>query len=363
MASILTRPLGGDWSEPDEVGYGREAELQQILADHPRLIPGVGDQAVACKEMQSGAGPADLIVVDQEGGLTLVECKLASNRQVRREIVGQMFDYASAFWRMSLGDFEQRWLARTGRSLGESVASANPDFSSAVAANLAEGRFSIVLAVDAINDDLRRIVEYLNATSGPTTSVIAVAYKRLLSEHTEILLPTTYGEELAEAKAAAAERAEGRWTESECRDWIKSNDAENLSRFDLLLEEARRRTIPFVGSVRRAKRIPAGSFQVSLDSTGEVGHLYVYHYTASSTTLELGFTRVPKVAPSSASARRFEDFLSTLGEIDEFRTAAVTLKESVWKRRPNVPLAEVSTEALERLLDALDSARSEGPAS
>ncbi|OUM41085.1 PDDEXK family nuclease [Arthrobacter sedimenti] len=359
MSSILVRPLGGFWSEPLQVGYEREADLQQILADHPGLIPGVGEDAVACKELQSGAGPADLIVVDQAGGLTLVECKLASNRQVRREIIGQMFDYASAFWRMPLADFEQRWLARSGISLSDSVASANPDFAGAVAANLKEGRFNIVLAVDAINDDLKRIVEYLNATSGPATSVIAVAYKRLLTEHTEILMPTTYGEELAEAKTAAAERTHGRWTEEECRSWMRDNDPENLSRFDLLLEEARNRSIPFVGSVKREKGVPAGSLQIVVDDDGTTGHVYVYHYTASSTSIELSFTAVPKAAGSDAYHHRMGAFLGHLEEIEEFHRAAAILRESEWKRRPNVPLSELSFDSLKRLVAVVANVRPE----
>jgi hypothetical protein len=341
MHSILVRPLGGSWGEPQHVMYEREAELQQILADHPSLIPGVGEDAVACRELQSGAGPADLIVVDQAGGIALVECKLASNREVRREIIGQMFDYASAFWRMPLTEFEQRWLARAGRSLSDSVASANPDFATAIAANLEEGRFNIVLAVDAINADLKRIVEYLNATSGPATSVIAVAYKRLLTADSEILMPTTYGEELAEAKTAAMERTEGRWTEEECRSWIRDNDPENLARFDLLLEEARSRDISFIGSVKREKAVPAGSLRITLDDVGTTGHVYVYHYSAGSTSIELSFTAVRKAAGSDALQR-----------------AAIILRESSWKRRPNVPLQKLSTASVKRLIEVIAEARS-----
>ncbi|MPY11182.1 hypothetical protein [Arthrobacter bussei] len=357
MTTILTRPLGGLWNEPQEVSYGREADLQQILADHPSLIPGVGEDAVACKELQSGAGPADLLVVDQSGGITLVECKLASNRQVRREIIGQMFDYASAFWRMPMEEFEQRWLARAGRSLSDSVASANPDFAGAVAANLVEGRFNIVLAVDAINEDLKRIVEYLNATSGPATSVIAVEYKRLLTEHTEILMPTTYGKELAEAKVAASERAQGRWTENECRTWMQDHDPVNLSRFDLLLEAARQHAIPFVGSLKRAKAMPAGSLQVPLDNSGTTGHVYVYHYTGTSTSIELSFTNVPRAGGPDPLHDRTRGFLNQLATIREFEDAAATLSDLGWKRRPNVPPSELSPEALEGLVVAVAGLR------
>lgn len=357
MSSILVRPLGGSWDEPKHIAYEREAELQQILADHPSLIPGVGEDAVACKELQSGAGPADLIVVDQAGGITLVECKLASNREVRREIIGQLFDYASAFWRMQLAEFEQKWLAGARRPLSDSVASANPDFGSAMAANLEEGRFNLVLAVDAINEDLKRIVEYLNATSGPATSVIAVAYKRLRTADSEILLPTTYGEELAEAKTAATQRTQGRWTEEECRLWIRENDLENLAKFDLLLEEARTHHIPFVGSVKREKGVPAGSLQIALDDVGTTGHIYVYHYTAASTSIELSFTAVPKAAGSDALSSRLHEFLRHLGDIKELQMAATLLRDSEWKRRPNVSLQRLPLNSVRRLVEVVAEVR------
>lgn len=63
-----------------------------------------------------------------------------------------------------------------------------------------------MLAVDEINPELKRMVEYLNAMSGPETSVIAVEYTRLFSNDVEVLMPRVYGQELAEAKVAANTR-------------------------------------------------------------------------------------------------------------------------------------------------------------
>ena len=116
MGQLLIRQPNGTWREPEIAGYAAETELQHILADHPELIPGVGADAVACREFQSTAGPAD-VVVDADGQVTLVECKLAANPQVRREIVGQMFDYASRLWKMGIEDFDARWQTRNGKSL------------------------------------------------------------------------------------------------------------------------------------------------------------------------------------------------------------------------------------------------------
>lgn len=44
-----------------------------------------------------------------------------------------------------------------------------------------------MLAVDAINSSLKRIVGYLNAISGPQTSVIAVEYARMYVDRLAII--------------------------------------------------------------------------------------------------------------------------------------------------------------------------------
>ena len=116
MSEMLVRVNGGPWRQPSGTGYSSEAALQAILAEHPALVPGVSIDALMCREFQSGIGPADLIALDAEGTLTLVECKLAANPQVRREVIGQVLDYASRLWKMSIADFETKWASRTGES-------------------------------------------------------------------------------------------------------------------------------------------------------------------------------------------------------------------------------------------------------
>jgi hypothetical protein len=42
--------------------------------------------------------------VDEAGGLTLVECKLDANVESKRTVIGQVFEYAGALWRMEHQD-------------------------------------------------------------------------------------------------------------------------------------------------------------------------------------------------------------------------------------------------------------------
>lgn len=353
MSEILVRTDGGQWLEPVERGFGYEADLQRLLVEHPQLIPGVGAGAVASREFQSGAGPADIVVVDPDGTLTLVECKLATNKDVRRVIVGQMFDYASGFFNMHIDEFERRWEQGSKGTLDNTFG--NPEVRDAVAGNLREGRFRIVLAVDAINPSLKRIVGYLNAMSGPQTSVIAVEYTRLYGPGLEILMPRTYGLELAEEKVAAAEKNKERWTLEQNRRWIEENDPGNLPRFQALVDGAAEVDIPFVGSpVSLKSDVPAGGLQLALPSGDVVGTIYVYHYRGKSTSVEFSFTAGREMLKRDAEVkRRFEDFLNRLAMIPVARSAAETLRHSYADRRPNVRLSELSEEDVRHLIEAL----------
>lgn len=67
MSGILIRQDDGTWLEPSDNGYALESELQEILATHPELIPGVSAAAKTCREFPTDAGPADIVVVDSSG--------------------------------------------------------------------------------------------------------------------------------------------------------------------------------------------------------------------------------------------------------------------------------------------------------
>lgn len=69
----------GTWREPVANGYDNVAVLQSILAEHPAFVPGVNGEAIACREFESRVGPADVVILDSEGSITVVERKLRAN--------------------------------------------------------------------------------------------------------------------------------------------------------------------------------------------------------------------------------------------------------------------------------------------
>jgi RecB family endonuclease NucS len=84
---MLIRSLGGgSWHTPQTTAYTNEAELRDLLAETPSLLPGIDERpTAAAKEMPiSGTGKADVVIVEASGDITVVECKLSTNPEIRR---------------------------------------------------------------------------------------------------------------------------------------------------------------------------------------------------------------------------------------------------------------------------------------
>ena len=92
------------------------------------------------------------------------------------------------------------------------------------------------------------MVEYLNAMSGPGTSVIAVEYARLTQGSVEMLMAQTYGEELAEAKAASASHERTVWATETYRTWLEENEPASVPNFSAFIDEAAALGLEFEGS-------------------------------------------------------------------------------------------------------------------
>src|SRR5687768_4908868 len=84
-----------------------EGWLQDLLFRHPSLLPidqleSVFAGAVSlCREMESGAGPVDVVLVNQQGFIVIVETKLWRNHEARRTVVAQIIDYTKGISKWS----------------------------------------------------------------------------------------------------------------------------------------------------------------------------------------------------------------------------------------------------------------------
>ncbi len=153
-----------------------EAWLRDFLLAHPAALPSAeidpayAELVAVCSEMRTAAGPLDALFVNRHGALVLVECKLFRNPQARREVIGQILDYAKELAHWGYADLEAAISQRLGRP-GQNIlfriaASAHPDldeasFVDAVSQNLSEGRFLLLIAGDGIRRETEAIAEYI----------------------------------------------------------------------------------------------------------------------------------------------------------------------------------------------------------
>jgi len=208
--SVLIRQSDGQWVAPQSRPFSSEAELQQILAQQPSLIPGVCTDALTAVELPTSAGPIDICTIDPDGRLTVIECKLSTNSEHRRRVVGQVIDYASAIWSGGADSFRQSWHRHTRTDLRESL---SEEAYQELNISIDAPQIHLCLAVDAIDADLQRLVEYLNRLTTPETAVTALQLSYVSHGDVEMLIPATFGTEIAQAKSRESARSGEVWSE------------------------------------------------------------------------------------------------------------------------------------------------------
>jgi hypothetical protein len=215
VTMLMKRKGERHWRMPAVSAYTAERELQAMLLESPELLPAEEERRpiVMADEFPVSFGSVDLVGVSAAGWITVVECKLRANSEIKRSIVGQLFAYGAALWEMSYEDFDQRWRQRMDVALIEHVATQAAEhgvdwdrdgFVAAVAGNLEAGRFTLVVAVDEITAELRRIIEYLSVHTVGDVAVVALELGYVADGDCQIIVPQTYGVELAERKSTSA---------------------------------------------------------------------------------------------------------------------------------------------------------------
>ncbi len=158
----------------------QESRLRDMLLANPAILPvdeidpAVGPLIAIARELNvPGVGRIDALFADAAGHLVVVECKLWRNPQARREVVGQILDYARALARFTYEDLQREVSIVTGRkgnALFQLVAAGTEldeaRFVDRVSRNLAAGKFLLMVVGDGIGEGTQRIGEYLQDQPG-----------------------------------------------------------------------------------------------------------------------------------------------------------------------------------------------------
>jgi len=204
----------------EQTRYATEQELQDFLLNYPDLIPldeaetGALPLMPIGREVAVASGSIDVLYMDASGMLTVAETKLKRNPEARREVLGQVLEYAAALATWSsqdIGALAQAFLGSErapkdykGQSFEDAVKNlarrTSPeseqefsidDLRAKIGDNLRNGQMRLIVAVDDIHDPLRSTVTFLNTHSNFQIYLLQVV--RFSSEHQDIFVPSLFG--------------------------------------------------------------------------------------------------------------------------------------------------------------------------
>jgi uncharacterized protein YjfI (DUF2170 family) len=126
-----------------------------------------------CIEMNTSAGPIDIVYVTPQGRLVIVETKLWRNPEARRKVVGQILDYAKELATWGYSDLQREVSKRTGikgnapfKIISDKISGINEaEFVDGVSKSLRRGDFMLVIAGDGIRQETQSILRFLEDTA------------------------------------------------------------------------------------------------------------------------------------------------------------------------------------------------------
>jgi hypothetical protein len=263
----------GELSPLQESAYGSESELQELIARYPQILNGAdsdGGRSYALVRREHGIADGlgagdrwsvDHVFVDQDSVPSFVEVKRATDTRIRREVVGQMLDYAAnAVEYFAEGRLRASFETRCresgddpARVIEDIVASDDFDLDAywaEVDANLRRGRIRLVFCSDRMPNELKRIAEFLNAQTLETEIVALEIAQHTTPAGLRVLAPRIFGETLQTPKRASTSQVRRTWTIGE---YLELVDETGPAGFRAVLEEM------LVHWQERGRRITFGS--------------------------------------------------------------------------------------------------------
>ena len=158
-------------------GSFNESWIQKLIYDQPSILPINEIEKIFSplislgREISTSAGYIDNLFISPEGYITIVETKLWRNPEARREVIGQIIDYATELSKWSFTDLEAaiKLANHNADSLLAIVQKAEEldetkqqDFIDTVSRNLKLGRFLLLIVGDGIRDNIESMVDYIN---------------------------------------------------------------------------------------------------------------------------------------------------------------------------------------------------------
>lgn len=350
----------------EEAPYDSEKLLQELLARHPDLLAGeqidsetprrwllvTREMAVPGELDGNARWSLDHLFLDQDATPTLVEVKRSSDTRIRREVIGQMLDYAAnavAYWPVEeiRAKFESR-CERNNEDAEETLTSflgedqPVDEFWKQVKTNLQAGRIRMVFLADVIPAELRRVVEFLNEQMDPA-EVLAIEVRQFAGDGMKTLVPRVLGQtETARQKKSSGAKASKQWDEALFMAAIRESHGEAA-------EKVAKNLLDWIRPQVTQVWFGQGSVHGGVVPIIEKGKLN-YHVCRMSTQgwFVLCFDWLYKKPPfDDETVRR-----TLLAKINEI--AGVHFEDDVLSKRARIPLIKLATpDAVEKLKAAV----------
>jgi len=342
---ILVRKKGSrKWDKVGEKRFASEAALQNILYESPGIIPieklgeGLKEPKLFIKEAGlPGSGYTDLIGIDEDGVITIIECKLATNTEIRRKVIGQLLEYAAYLWQMPYEEFDEicckaeKWSEKHLSDIMQDrveIAEEPWDedvFRSSISATLQNGDFRLIIAVDALNDELRRITEYINSRGQGSPRIYVLEMTQYETSELQMLVPELSG------PSVSVERIAGKaWDEQSFFVALESKvSSDELIVARKLLEWAKANG----HRIWWGRGAKYGSFCPVLDHKGKEFWAMIVN---TGGYMSIPFQPLQKRPPFDDSNRRME-FLHRLNQIE-----GIDLPDDAINRYPSVYLSTLT---------------------
>jgi hypothetical protein len=343
--------------------YESEDLLQGLLADYPEVLAGPTtltdehgalvlvrrEMPVPSRDGAIGGFSLDHLFVDRDGVLVLVEVKRSSDTRIRREVVGQMLDYAAnavRYWPVEdLRGAHTETHAVLGRSLEDVWPGLDvEEFWSQVGANLAVGRVRLVFLADELPVELVRVIEFLNAQMSPA-EVLGVELRRYVTddEQETVLVPRVIGRTLT--AIAAKERSSGgqlSTRQSLLADAQQRCGPDITRLIEFVLDDAEESNLRLVWG-----RGVSESVGVWGPVTGADTRLWMIQMGTPSAgdpaRLEVHFARALAALDGSDDGR-LEQAAQALAGLPPFTAKVRETRERGWAGRPQFPLETLPTD-------------------
>jgi hypothetical protein len=346
----------------EEQQYDTEDLLQSLLANYPALLGSdeIGNEPrrwllvsretpVPDMEDASGRWSLDHLFIDQDCIPTLVEVKRSTDTRIRREVVGQMLDYAAnavVHWKIDIirAKFEAQCQQNNidpAQMIVEQLGLVDTEaFWENVRTNLLAGKIRLIFVADEIPYELKRIIEFLNKQMNPA-EVLGIAIKQFVGQGMKTLVPTVIGQTVEAAQAKSVSRSTYQWDEESFFEVLEQKHGQKIAHLGYaILDWAKSHNMRLWWGY--GKKI--GSFIPVFDYGGE-NYTFIALWTSGSVELQFQYMRQPYYTPDKK-----RQLLTHLNQIQ-----GVNIPEDGLTRRPTFPLKVLIDEKnMTHFLDTLD---------